>query len=87
VSYQVYFRPGLRRDLRKLPGQVLLRVDAALVGLGDEPRPPGCVKLSGGTSLWRIRLGDWRIVYEIDDARRIVDVHFVAHRREVYRRL
>jgi mRNA interferase RelE/StbE len=87
MNYSVQFRPGLERDLKRLPRQMLGRVDAVLVGLAENPRPGGCVKLTGATRLWRVRVGDWRIVYEIDDSRRIVDVHFVAHRREAYRGL
>jgi mRNA interferase RelE/StbE len=52
--------------------------------LGSVPRPPGCKKLKGGDNVWRIRVGDYRIVYVIDDAARTVDVTRIAHRREVY---
>lgn len=54
--------------------------------LQDEPRPAGAVKLTG-SSLWRVRIGDYRMVYSIDDAQKAVDVKIVAHRREVYRDL
>lgn len=52
--------------------------------LAGNPRPPGCKKLKGGDKEWRIRVGKYRIVYEIDDSARTVDVTRVAHRREVY---
>jgi mRNA interferase RelE/StbE len=52
--------------------------------LASTPRPPGCKKLKGGDDEWRIRVGDYRIVYEIDDTARAVDVTRIAHRREVY---
>jgi mRNA interferase RelE/StbE len=52
--------------------------------LATIPRPPGCKKLKGGDKEWRIRVGDYRIVYEIDDTGRTVDVTRIAHRREVY---
>jgi mRNA interferase RelE/StbE len=48
------------------------------------PRPPGCKKLVGGDKEWRIRIGDYRVVYEIDDAAKTVDVTRIAHRRDVY---
>jgi mRNA interferase RelE/StbE len=48
------------------------------------PRPPGCKKLKGGDREWRIRIGAYRIVYEVDDAEKTVDVTRIAHRREVY---
>jgi len=70
-----------------LPAPVLRRVDKAILSLGENPRPPGCRKLVGAASLWRLRVGDWRIVYEIDDVRCIIEIRIVAHRREVYRGL
>ena len=55
-----------------------------LENLETTPRPPGCKKLKGGDHEWRIRIGDYRIVYVIDDAAKTVDVTRIAHRREVY---
>jgi mRNA interferase RelE/StbE len=52
--------------------------------LASAPRPPGCKKLKGGDKEWRIRVGDYRLVYVIDDDARKVDVTRIAHRREVY---
>jgi len=63
------------------------RVDAAILALSDNVRPAGCVKLSGLSDLWRIRVGDYRVVYEIRDRQLIVLIVGVAHRREVYRNL
>ena len=60
--------------------RVLVRVER----LAAAPRPPGCKKLKGGDIQWRIRVGDYRIVYEIDDSAKTVDVTRIAHRREVY---
>lgn len=53
--------------------------------LAGAPRPPGCKKLKGGDNEWRIRVGDYRIVYEVDDAAKTVDVTRIAHRREAYK--
>ena len=53
--------------------------------LALNPRPTGCKKLSGAKDLWRLRVGDYRMVYKIDDARRIVDIAVIRHRRDVYR--
>jgi len=55
-----------------------------LEGLATGPRPHGCKKLKGGANEWRIRIGDYRVIYEIDDAAKTVDVTRIAHRREVY---
>ena len=65
---------------------MVARIVPRLEGLASAPRPPGCKKLSGGDNEWRIRVGDYRIVYEIDDGARTVDVTRIAHRGEVYER-
>jgi mRNA interferase RelE/StbE len=70
--------------MERLPAEVYDRLDSAILALADEPRPAGCVKLKGRED-WRIRVGDYRIVYGIDDEQRIVEVLNVAHRRDVYR--
>ena len=61
------------------------RVIAAIRALATNPRPPGCRKLAGSKDDWRIRVGDYRVVYEIADAIRSVRINRVRHRREVYR--
>jgi mRNA interferase RelE/StbE len=86
MNFTVQYRPRVERDIERLPRGVLELVDRKLRLLGETPRPSGCKKLKGA-GLWRVRVGDYRIVYEVDDARKIVDVHIVAHRRDVYRGL
>jgi len=61
------------------------RIVAAMEGLAADPRPPGCVKLQGEDELWRIRLGDYRVVYAVRDEKLMVLVVRVAHRKDVYR--
>ncbi len=61
------------------------RIEAAITRLEGNPRPPGCKKLVGFQDEWRLRLGDYRILYVIDDTRGLVLVARIAHRREVYR--
>ena len=69
-----------------LPSKVVARIMPRLEHLAGAPRPPGCKKLKGGDNEWRIRVGDYRIVYEVDDAAKTVDVLTrIAHRREVYK--
>ena len=63
---------------------MIARIVPRLESLSSAPRPPGCKKLKGGDNEWRIRVGDYRIVCEIDDTTRTVDVTRIAHRREVY---
>ncbi len=84
TSYRVALAASAEKELRELPSKLAARVVSRLEHLADVPRPSGCKKLKGGDCEWRIRVGDYRIVYEIDDAAKTVDVTRIAHRREVY---
>jgi mRNA interferase RelE/StbE len=83
-SYAVELKPSARKELESLPDTVLARVVGKLEALKGDPRPAGCKKLKGYKDQWRIRIGNWRIVYIIDDTARLVSVTRIAHRREVY---
>jgi mRNA interferase RelE/StbE len=83
--YRVLLERAAEKDLARLPSETHDRVIAALQGLGRNPRPAGCRKLSGSKHDWRIRVGDYRVVYEIADTIRVVRVNRVRHRKEVYR--
>jgi mRNA interferase RelE/StbE len=83
--YRVFLERAAEKDLARLSSEVHDRVITAIRGLANDPRPPGCRKLSGSKHDWRIRVGDYRVVYEIAEAIRIVRVNRVRHRREVYR--
>ena len=61
------------------------RIVRRISGLGDDPRPPGCQKLAGGESRYRVRQGRYRIVYSIEDSELIVEVVRVGHRKDIYR--
>ncbi|MFI5380419.1 MAG: type II toxin-antitoxin system RelE/ParE family toxin [Tepidisphaerales bacterium] len=87
MSYAVLISAVARRAIGDLPANVRARVDRAILALADEPRPHGCVKLAGTSNGWRIRVGDWRVLYTIEDERLVVLVVDVGHRREVYRAL
>lgn len=63
---------------------MIARIVPRVEALAQTPRPLGCKKLKGGDNVWRIRVGDYRVVYEVDDKARTVDVMRIAHRREVY---
>lgn len=84
--YRLELRPSAARDLDRLRGETWERVKAALLELREDPRPAGCVKLTGGGG-WRVRVGDWRAIYDIDDGAQVVTVLRVKHRRDVYRDL
>ena len=84
VTYTVRVKDSAERELRRLPQKDNQRVINRLQGLASAPRPPGCVRLAGEDS-YRVRQGDYRIVYTVDDQNRIVLVTKIRHRREVYR--
>ena len=83
--YRVLLERAAEKDLARLSSEIHARVIAAIQALANNPRPPGCRKLAGSKNDWRIRVGDYRVVYEIADEIRIVRVNRVRHRREVYR--
>jgi mRNA interferase RelE/StbE len=83
-SYRVRLTTSAEKELHGLPAKLVARIVARLERLASTPRPPGCKKLRGGDNEWRVRVGDYRVVYEIDDDARTVDVTRIAHRREVY---
>ena len=74
----------MRKELEALPDKVLARALRKIESLSDSPRPAGSKKLRGYKDLWRVRVGDWRVVFIVDDAARLVSVTRIAHRREVY---
>lgn len=84
-SYKLTIGSRAAKELSTLPAVVTQRVDAAILGLSSDPRPHGAKKLKGGRQLWRIRVGDYRIVYSIDDDQAVVDVIGVPHRSKAYR--
>lgn len=84
ARYEIVFRKSVAKDLRAFPKSDVRRVMQRIRALTDDPRPPGCEKLSG-LEQYRVRQGVYRIVYEIADKRLLVVVVRVGHRREVYR--
>jgi mRNA interferase RelE/StbE len=83
-KYKVTIKPSAVKELDRIPKKILRQIVARIDALTDNPRPQGVEKLSGGDQ-YRIRQGDQRIVYSIDDSQEIVDVVKIGHRREVYR--
>jgi mRNA interferase RelE/StbE len=84
VAYELIIYPAARRELRKLPKSIQLRIVPVALALAEDPRPSGCEKLTGSDA-WRVRVGEYRIVYGIDDNARIVSITRIAKRDEVYR--
>jgi len=84
MSYTVVILRRAQKELAQLPKGAYESVRDAIRALGVEPRPPGCRKMSGREG-WRIRVGDYRVLYEIQDGQKEVTVVHVGHRRDVYR--
>ena len=85
ADYAVVFARSARKELQNLDPQVSRRIIKQIEALVTDPRPSGVVKLEGATDLWRIRVGQWRVVYRISDRDRLVDVVAVRHRSDAYR--
>lgn len=84
-QYKVDIARRAVKALARLPRRDQQRIRAAIDLLADEPRPPGCVALKGEARAYRVRVGDYRIVYEVYDDRLVVLVIRVGHRRDIYR--
>jgi len=85
VTYSVELEPAAFRQLKRVPRANQPRVTEQINSLADEPRPAGCEKLTDMNNAWRIRVGDYRVVYVVDDQQQIVVVTRIGHRRDVYR--
>ena len=85
MPYRIKITSGAEHDLHALPSNILKRVNARIAALAENPRPSGVRKLSGADGLYRIRIGDYRIIYEIRDAVLVVIIIRARHRREAYR--
>ncbi len=86
ASCKVVFKPSVEKDFRSLPKTVVARVFEWIESLREEPLPRQAVKLESGEHLYRIRVGDYRIVYGFDKDAKLIMIHYVRHRREVYRK-
>lgn len=83
MSYEVLIRRRAQKALADIPLRDYERVKASIFALGDNPRPQGCLKLAGRPG-WRIRIGDYRVIYEVDDPNRTVTILDFGNRRDVY---
>lgn len=84
VKFSLEIKQSAQRELDALDDAVFKRIDRKILALAENARPAGCKKLKGYKDQWRIRIGDWRVVYLIDNETKTVTVMHVAHRREVY---
>jgi mRNA interferase RelE/StbE len=85
MSYRVTLTATAVKERKRIDPVIRKRIDQALIGLQSEPRPSGVKKLSGLHQDWRVRVGDYRILYVIDDDQQQITIWRIAHRREAYR--
>jgi mRNA interferase RelE/StbE len=84
--YQIVVKPAARKELSKLSPYIVQQIANKIEKLASDPRPEGSKKLvNSKEKLWRVRIGDHRILYSIDDVVKIVDIYHVGHRRDIYR--
>ncbi len=84
AAYAVSLNRSAQKEIRALDGNIRLRVVQSIRSLVAEPRPPGCRKLVGATNRWRIRIGDYRVIYSINDENRRVVILVARHRSKAY---
>jgi mRNA interferase RelE/StbE len=82
----IEFHPNTLKELQKLPRDVFEAALEAVIGLSKDPRPHGATKIVGKDNDWRVRIGQYRIVYEINDDEDLVTTYVVAKRSDAYRR-
>ena len=82
--HEVRIGRSATKELESLPGNILERVAKKIDSLADQPRPAGCKKLRGADDLWRIRVGDYRIIYAVDDTAAVVEIRIIRHRKDAY---
>ncbi|WP_058999494.1 type II toxin-antitoxin system RelE family toxin [Leptolyngbya sp. NIES-2104] len=86
MSYVIIVSKATQKQIDDLPQDIQERVDEKIQSLADEPRPSGTVKLKGSKNEYRLRVGDYRIRYRIDDAEQTIRISQCRHRRDVYRK-
>jgi mRNA interferase RelE/StbE len=84
ADYTITFARSARKELESLSSSLVERIFPKIEGLAKEPRPRGCRKLRGEKNLWRIRIGEYRVIYAIYDVKKVVDIIAVRHRRAAY---
>jgi len=85
--YEVFIERSAERDIKRLQEGILQRIIFTIMGLSNNPRPKGCRKISGSKSDWRIRIGDYRVLYEIDDNNKSVKIMRILHRSSIYKKI
>lgn len=84
AAYQVFLSKAARKQLNTLPLFIHNKITEDIIALGNTPRPPSCKKLKGQRNAWRIRIGDYRVIYEIEDKCLRILVVAIGHRKDIY---
>jgi len=84
AKYSLEIKQSAQKELDALDETQFIRIDRKILALAENPRPAGCKKLRGHKDQWHIRVGDWRVLYIIDDDAKLISVTRIAHCREVY---
>jgi mRNA interferase RelE/StbE len=87
ASFRIDFKPSVEKDLRRLPAEIITRSMEKIDHLESEPFPPQSIKVSGSEKLHRLRVGDYRIIYEVDAVEKVITIHYIRPRSIVYRNL
>ena len=87
MIYSIQFKPVVEKDLKGLSKTILLRVFKQIIALQNQPLPRQALKLSGTEHLYRLRVGDYRIIYEVDRNENLIILHYIRHRKDVYRKM
>lgn len=85
MQYEITYAQSALKALRKLDRETARRILTATDALASDPRPPGCKQLRGGSGEMRIRVGDYRVIYDVNDGEVVILVLAIGHRREIYR--
>jgi mRNA interferase RelE/StbE len=86
AKWSLEIKQSAQKEMDALDDALFARIDRKIMALAENPRPAGCKKLKGYKDQWRIRVGDWRVLYIVDGSAKLVSITRVAHRREVYER-
>ncbi len=83
--YKITIKKTAAKELDELPNKIAVLITKAIFQLSENPRPEGCKKLKGNKlDFWRIRIGNYRVIYSIDDGIEIIDIQKVGHRKDIY---
>ena len=83
--HEVRIGRSATKELETLPDKIVQRIGSKIDALAEQPRPSGCKKLKGADDLWRIRVGDYRIIYAVNDMESVVEIRVIRHRGDAYR--